>query len=85
MTYWFSVPSAPAKVAVLLPSLVAAWLQITFELPLFQTVFPAVTFQLPLAAVMVAPSPDVVSQVRAAAKAEGAVSSSEIAATRNGF
>jgi hypothetical protein len=52
---------------------------------LFQTVLPAVTFQLPLPGMMVAPSTDVVSQVRAAAKAEGAVRRSEMAATRNGF
>ena len=81
-TYWSGVPSAPAKVAALVATVAEVWLQITFGFApaLFQTKFPAVVFQLPLAAVMAAPSPDPVSQVRAAAKAEGAVSVSEIAA-----
>jgi hypothetical protein len=69
----------------LLASVVEVWLQISFVPALFQTVFPAVVFQLPLPGVMAAPSPGVVSQVRAAAKAEGAVRRSEMAATRNGF
>ena len=84
-TYSSSVPSAPAKVAALVATVAEVWLQITFVPALFQTVFPAVTFQLPLPGVMVAPSPGVVSQVRAAAKAEGAVSVSETAARSRRF
>ena len=40
----------PAKIAALLPSVVEVWVQATFEVPLFQTVLPAVRFQLPLPA-----------------------------------
>ena len=42
----------------------------TFELPVFQTVLPAVVFQAPVPLVMVAPSPVCVSQVQVAAVAE---------------
>ena len=61
-TYWLAVPSAPAKMALLLPSSIAVWLQITFVMPLFQ--FDAAKSQAPDPAVMVAPSPGVVSQKR---------------------
>ena len=62
------MPSAPPKTAAWVAAVAEVWLQASLAPALFQ--FVAVVFQSPVPAVMVEPSPDVVSQVNVAALAE---------------
>jgi len=61
------VPSAPPKTAAWVAAVAEVWLQASLAPALFQ--FVPVVLQVPEAAVMVEPSPDVVSQVKVAALA----------------